>query len=707
MIEIAKRLGGMTHIVTSNLFEDKKMLQLTFYEIRKLKEGKSEAAFRTFLSDSDYITQDLKVSKVKWLTAAFDGMWNFSLLDYAWDSKKEERFWKENAFIRSEEEKKIIEDFFRQYGKPEDQHKPWDAIRRFQDKVKETRLLAKHKRETDRIDAAMNPIQDAPGEFFDWIWESGMSFSRYLIYKGEGKGKAVCECTHCKKIGAADRKKLRLRNNEKGVCPFCGSPVTIKAKGRMPAQTFDERWFLYVNPMQDGFALRYFKAVRRIKSDAYIDADLNKDRVEQYAHERRRVVCAFPGGKLKSAAYEWGAYKQRGNPRWRPDSGKMDCMHCVLYPGNLPQAWAHTPMKYSALEVLARSLPTEPLCYERAMGKHLEFPKLEWLCKMGLHSLAKDIINDRGYFDDMVGKVNYEGKTIYEILGLTKVNVRTLQAVDGNRYMLRLLQAAQEAGIQFKPEGLQEYYDAFQCNTELLKPESRKASLHKLVKYIQKESERYPLEEKGGCWQYSDMGNAGCADSRIERMRDTAKDWLEYLGWCEKLKYDLDSMFVYMPTNFKKVHDRTYKEYQEQRDRIAAEEKKRREREAAKRMARARRDMEGVFKKRAGAGAFEVSGKRLALLVPRSASEIKAEGEALHHCVGGYVDRVAKGETMVLFVRKSDALQEPYYTMEWNGSRVVQCRGFENRAMTPDVKAFAEAFEKKLLDAMKKGEKEC
>ena len=34
----------------------------------------------------------------------------------------------------------------------------------------------------------------------------------------------------------------------------------------------------------------------------------------------------------------------------------------------------------------------------------------------------------------MTGKVNYKAETIYEILGLNKVNTRTLQAIDGNHY---------------------------------------------------------------------------------------------------------------------------------------------------------------------------------------------------------------------------------------------------------------------------------
>lgn len=29
----------------------------------------------------------------------------------------------------------------------------------------------------------LHPIKEAPKEFFDWVWDTGMSFARYLIYK--------------------------------------------------------------------------------------------------------------------------------------------------------------------------------------------------------------------------------------------------------------------------------------------------------------------------------------------------------------------------------------------------------------------------------------------------------------------------------------------------------------------------------------------
>lgn len=703
VLEIARlHTNCATHIVTAELVEDKKILLLNFFKIHSLAGGNTEAEFRTFLSHEDYITQDLKTSKTKWITGTFERMQNFSLFDYVWDKKEHKGFYRQNTVIKSEQDLQIINEFFKEHIQQEDKYIPWTGIHRFQQGVLDQKLAARHKKETDKIDEVMNPIKEPPKEFEDWVWETGMSFSRYLIYKEVKKGEAVCECTHCKKIGTVKRKDIRLRNNEKGICPFCGSRVTIKARGMLPAQILDERWFLYVDPMEKGFALRYFRAVRRIRSDKYVEYMIDKSRVEQDMNEYSRAIYTFPKGKPKCESYECGVYKQRGGCRWCPDMGNIDCMECILYPGNLPAAWEHTPMKYSALEVLAGNMPTVALRYEDAISKYIEFPKLEWICKMGLNRLAKDIINYR-YQGSLVGKVREKGGTIYEILGLNKVNTRLLQAIDGDHYELRLLQVAQEIGLQFKPEQLKEYYETFTCNTELLKQANRKTTLHKIVKYITRESEKYPLGEESGCWRYSYMRYKEREDPRIERKRNMAKDWLEYLKWCKELGYDLDNMFIYMPKNFKKVHDRTAKEYQEHMDKKAAAEKKRREREAKKRMEQTKRALEEILGENKDVqNAFQVKGKGLLLVVPASAEDIKAEGAALHHCVGTYVDRVARGETNIFFIRKEQEPDKPYFTMEWKDNDIVQCRGSRNCGMPPEVKAFTEAFKKKMLETIEK-----
>lgn len=702
MVEMADRMPGIKHMVTAELVDDNKILLLNFFEVSKLKKGKTEAAFRTFLSSDDYITQDLSVSKVKWITAAFDNMQNFHIWHHEWDGNKYLHI--PLVFIWSANDKEIMEKFFRSYSRKQDES-VWDAIGRFQDEVKDARLAEKHRKVLAPIDLKMEPIGDPPQEFRDWVWEHGMSFSRYGIYKETKKGKAEFECTYCKKIGTVDRAKVRLRNNEKGECPFCGSRVTYKAKGKMSCQIIDERWFIYVDRQEKGFLLRYFNARRHIRNDSYIVGALNKNRIEETLYEYSRCFWTFIGMKPVKDSYEWGVYHQRGNSRWIPDEGKICCMECILYPGNLPQAWEHTPMKYSALEILAQNIPTTAFRYEDAMDVYLKFPKLEWLCKMGLNQLAKDAV--RGFqYSNMVGKIDYKADTIYGILGLTKVNTKVLQAIDGNHYELRLLQVAQKYGIQMKPEQLKEFYETFECNTELLKAKNRKISLHKLCRYIEKESERYPIGDKNYCrWNYSYNRYTERKDPRIERKQNMANDWLEYIGWCKELKYDLSNMFIYMPNNFRKVHDRTAEEYKALQDKKAAAEKRRREEAARKELEQTKKAMAEIFKKSEGMDAFSIKGKGLILVVPKSGDEIRAEGEALHHCVGGYVESVAKGETNIFFVRKADEPDKSYFTMEWNHNKIIQCRGMKNCGMPPEVRAFTQVFEKKMQEAVKKDDK--
>ena len=116
MIKIAGRLGGMNYIVTAELIEEKKILLLYFYEIESLRKGKTEAAFRTFISHNDYITQDLKTQRVKWKTASFCMMDNFSLWYTEWNKEKKEFDRRELVFIYTNEEQKIIADFFSDYA---------------------------------------------------------------------------------------------------------------------------------------------------------------------------------------------------------------------------------------------------------------------------------------------------------------------------------------------------------------------------------------------------------------------------------------------------------------------------------------------------------------------------------------------------------------------------------------------------------------
>ena len=61
--------------------------------------------------------------------------------------------------------------------------------------------------------------------------------------------------------------------------------------------------------------------------------------------------------------------------------------------------------------------------------------------------------------------------------------------------------------------------------------------------------------------------------------------------------------------------------------------------------------------------AYEFSDGQLSVVAPTQASDLTTEGAVLHHCVGSFIDAVANNKENVVFIRRNDLLNEPYYTM--------------------------------------------
>ena len=59
---------------------------------------------------------------------------------------------------------------------------------------------------------------------------------------------------------------------------------------------------------------------------------------------------------------------------------------------------------------------------------------------------------------------------------------------------------------------------------------------------------------------------------------------------------------------------------------------------------------------------------KLTLLMPTKTDDFIKEGDSLHHCVGrmGYNTKMANDETIIIFVRKSEKVEKPYVTMEYD-----------------------------------------
>lgn len=159
MVRFAERAAG-THIVTTKDIE-KDLLMVTFYPIRKLKKGKKDAQLRTFFSKNDYISQDLTVEKVKWLTAAYDRMYDISLYEHHWDYKESTGRWTPNMFFWTDADIDRMRSFFKEWSTEKDA-RDWTAVTRFQDMVRQKRLDERHAKETNPIDALMETVKEIP-----------------------------------------------------------------------------------------------------------------------------------------------------------------------------------------------------------------------------------------------------------------------------------------------------------------------------------------------------------------------------------------------------------------------------------------------------------------------------------------------------------------------------------------------------------------
>ena len=66
------------------------------------------------------------------------------------------------------------------------------------------------------------------------------------------------------------------------------------------------------------------------------------------------------------------------------------------------------------------------------------------------------------------------------------------------------------------------------------------------------------------------------------------------------------------------------------------------------------------------------------VLYPESANDLAKEGIRLHHCVKSYIEDVINKKTIILFIRKNENINKPFFTLEVKNNTVRQCHGFDN-----------------------------
>lgn len=643
-------------------------LIINFFRAEK-KELKP--AFRTFCQPDDYISQDLTTDKTKWKTGAIDYLTGYL-------------YWYRNGgniAVASVEERKIILGFLYEFkekhgtkdydrcmaqGRAITDTKLEDRIDEYQNKIKEWKLQEKHNKEKAEIDLQMKKFGDVPEDYDRFVREKVFGEEHYIFYS---TAKKSAYCTSCELDFELDKEKHlrhkkipiwndkdKVKHNHTVACPYCGKYIKCKSEGMSRQSLFAVQWSVLVQKHEEDVLVRYFCHTK--------DFRINYRNPEITTMEKFRTVHTaakakdFEWARFKSTYdYRWCIYHDRKYSGWHFPAETTVPRSAVLYNDNLLETVAGTCMKYSAVDIYIDKivnnsmLLNKPWTIDWYFNQYRKTPYLEQLLKIGFYSIAQSVMEDHNCPEFQ------NGKTVLETLGINKLQFNMLRKVGDptvrDVMILRYARAITPQEFDILRYVKDDCYDKMYEKYLDMRPYT---TIYKVNKYVDR----------------------NCITNQ--------RDYFDYIRWIREMGYDMRNEFNLYPKDFKRAHDEKSKEYVKFQDKKAREDIK-----------RFNKLLKKLRKETSDAEPMNLKIEGLFIRLPEKLDELKSEGEFLHHCVGTYRDRVAKGETMIFFIRRENEPEKPYYTLEWKG-KVVQCRGSHNCDMTPEVKAFVEIFQEKMVE---------
>ena len=281
------------------------------------------------------------------------------------------------------------------------------------------------------------------------------------------------------------------------------------------------------------------------------------------------------------------------------------------------------------------------------ISEFLKYPAIELLEKAGFETLVMNRASGA-----KTRAMNIKGKDLRSILRLNKAEIRYLKERDPTTGDLENIRMVRKYWPAARIEDIEDICRAFPryLRDETFNLISKEAEWPKVLKML--------LEE------YRATGDAY-----------TVQDYGDYLEWINTLGIRKDKRVIY-PKNFGQAHDTVMKQYEEEKDSVVLEAFK-----------TAETTITGMTEP------FVLG--NLMIRPAASPSELQKESKALNHCVRTYVDRVASGKTSILFIRKVEEPDTPWFTLELDCSgRVVQCRGDHNKTYPEEVGAFIDKWMK-------------
>lgn len=483
-----------------------------------------------------------------------------------------------------------------------------DAVRRYLDETGDAvsaigtwQTNAMHRKEIQEIDRVMDQVTETPADFGWWVREEAFWKQQYIFYSAQ-EGKAYC--TACKQT---IKTKMKSVHNKYITCPACGRKVMAKSWKKQKSLGDDQTMAL-IQRIPERLIVRIFfcRKYHKIENDW-------KEKV--YISETDRQLYSLNMNLIRD--YEYANFKQTGKFRWCRSRYAYQTVSAAMYPGNIREVREGTKISDVQIETMLK----------REKGEKVEIRKLlnpedttKYLIRVGLTRLAIEDIQR------MCIRIHRGGRTAQEVLGINGDRINRLKQLNGGEITLGWLQYEQETGSKIPQRTLERLEDKGISERDLDAALRCGVTPERALNYIEKQT---------------------------RTQSDTLTEWRDYLKMAREENLDVYDDIVRMPKELHRRHNELVELRNKKEDEKKLKEYKKYDRQIRKRLEEVK--------------IYLWEDKNYMIVPAAKCEELMREGRALHHCVGAsdtYMKRMAAGTSWILFLRRKEDPEEPYYTIE-------------------------------------------
>lgn len=514
------------------------------------------------------------------------------------------------------------------YGADDRYNTDWNSdINYLQHEILYDKREKAEQRRLDRIKKKMNMVPEPTKDFKKWAISVVEKHIMYMLpFRKKQTTKTVCSA--CQSHNEYEKEKIKP--GQLIICPSCGVKCMVKRVDYenqilIPGYKFSKEVLLF-QKIGIEFCERHFKLLYEVE---FHGENLKITETGRVFYPVGSFSAEWRGDPENIQGKKRATYFNKYSP-WTTNETLWDDKNFagqsvivlgngLVYPKTVNKKIFHgTRYQYCAMEVIKNQMNITPIEYLR---KYDRTPQaIEMLVKMGMYRMAMEITS----YD-----FNGNGRP-WERLGISKKHLNRMRHINGGHIALEWMRYEEGTGKKLEDKTIKFF------ETEFIRPNDinfimDRMSGQQIMNYIVKQ----------------------CKQGKV-KIVELLRLWKDYLSMASRMKMDLQKEMVYKPKNIKVAHDNMI---------ILCDNSKviMRAGEIAQKFPDVDNILQSIKDK------YEYCDNKYTIIVPKRIEDIIYEGRTLGHCLDKsdiYFDRIQRRESFIVFLRKIDDIERPYYTME-------------------------------------------